>query len=76
VDNATTLTDTALSTAVCLAGAATHSTLKISPAEAPVFHRGMVLKVPIVANLQLLQQERQALIGKNSMRADRRRVSQ
>jgi hypothetical protein len=50
--------------------------LKISPAEAPVFHRGMVLKVPIVANLQLLQQERQALIGKNSMRADRRRVSQ
>ena len=71
VDDAAMLIDTALSTAAFSARAAIHSTLKISPPGALVFHRDMVLDIPIIADLQLLQQQRQALIDRNLMRANR-----
>jgi hypothetical protein len=58
VDDAAFLIDTALSTAACLARAATHSNLKISPG-ALIFHRNMMLHTPIIADLHLLQQQRQ-----------------
>ena len=74
VDDAAMLIDTALSTAAYSARAAIHSTLKISPG-ALVFHRDMVLDIPIIADLHLLQQQRQALIDRNLMRANRRRIS-
>jgi hypothetical protein len=73
VNNAAFLIDTALSTAACLARASIHSALKISPG-ALVFHRDMTLDVPVIADLHLLQQQRQALIDKNLLRANRRRV--
>jgi transposase InsO family protein len=66
--------DTALSAAAYSMQSAIHSTLKISPG-ALVFHRDMFLDVPIIADLHLLQQQRQALINKNLMRANRKRIS-
>jgi hypothetical protein len=74
IDDAAFLIDTALSTAAYSARAATHSTLKISPG-ALIFHRDMTLDTPIIADLHLLQQQRQALIDKNLLRANRRRLS-
>jgi predicted MPP superfamily phosphohydrolase len=73
VNDAAFLIDTALSTAACLARAAIHSTLKTSPG-ALVFHRDVILDTPVVADLHLLQQQRQALIDKNLLRANRRRI--
>jgi hypothetical protein len=71
VDDAAMLVNTALSTAACLACAATHSTTKISPG-ALVFQRNMTtLNMPIIADLQLSQEQCQALINKNQMRANR-----
>jgi hypothetical protein len=66
--------DTALNTAAYSARAAIHTTMKISPG-ALVFHRDMILDIPIIADLQLLQQQRQALIDRNLMRANRKRIS-
>jgi hypothetical protein len=66
--------DTALITAPYSAQAAIHSTLKIS-AGALVFHRDMFLDIPIIADLQLLQQQQQALIDKNLMRDNRQHIS-
>jgi hypothetical protein len=74
IDNTAFLIDTAPSTAACSARAATHSTLKISPG-ALIFHRDMMLDMPVIADLHLLQQQRQALIDKNLSRANRRRLS-
>jgi hypothetical protein len=74
INDAAFLIDTALSTAAYSARAAIHSTLKISPG-ALIFHRDMILDIPIIADLHLLQQQRQALIDKNLLRANRRRVS-
>jgi transposase InsO family protein len=74
INDAAFLIDTALSTAAYSARAAIHSTLKISPG-ALVFHRDMILDIPIIADLHLLQQQRQALIDKNLLRANRRRIS-
>jgi hypothetical protein len=73
VNNAAFLINTALSTAACLARAAIHSTLKISPG-ALLFHRDMILETPIVADLHLMHQQRQALIDKNLLPTNQRRV--
>jgi hypothetical protein len=74
VNNAAFLINTALSTAACSARAAIHSTLKISPG-ALLFHRDMILETPIIADLHLMHQQRQALIDKNLLPANQRRVS-
>ena len=74
VNDVALIIDTAPSTAACSARAAIHSTMKISPG-ALIFHRDMILDIPIIADLQLLQQQRQALIDKNLMRANRKHIS-
>jgi hypothetical protein len=74
VNDAAFIIDTALSTAAYSARAAIHSTLKISPGSL-IFGRDMFLDIPIIADLQLLHQQRQALIDQNLMRSNRKRIS-
>jgi Integrase zinc binding domain len=66
--------DSALQTAAYSARVAVHSTLKISPG-ALVFHRDMLLNIPLIADLHVLQQNRQALIDKRLHEANRKRIS-
>jgi len=49
-----------------------HKTFGISPGSI-VFHRDMLLPIPIIANLQFLREKRQAVIDKNNLRDNRRR---
>lgn len=74
IEQAALIVDTALQTAAYSARSAIHGTLKISPG-ALVFHRDMLLDIPIIADLQLLQQNRQALIDERLLRDNRRRIS-
>ena len=69
LNDANGIIDTALATAGHSAHAALHHTLKITPG-ALVFHRDMLLDIPIIADLQLLQQRRQAVIDKNLLSAN------
>jgi len=48
--------------------------MKISP-EALVFHQDMFLDIPIIADLHLLLQNRQALIDKQLLEANAKRIS-
>ena len=50
-----------------------HRTLQISPG-AFVFHRDMMLNIPLVVNLQAIQNRRQATIDTNAERENRRRI--
>ena len=61
--------DNAVSTAAYAAHAAINRTLGISP-RALVFHRDMILNIPLIANLQLLQQHRQTIIDRNLLRSN------
>ena len=70
VDEAALIVDTALQTAVYSAHTAIHSMLKISPG-ALAFHRDMLLNIPLIADLQLLRDKRQALIDQQLMRTNR-----
>jgi hypothetical protein len=72
VNDVTMIINAALNAAACSARAAIHSTMKISPG-ALVSHRDMILDIPVIADLQLLQQQRQGLIDQNLMRANRKR---
>ena len=72
INDANLLIDTALATAGYSARAAMHHTLKISPG-ALVFHRDMLLDIPVISDLQLLQQRRQTLIDKNLLTANSKR---
>jgi len=74
LNDATLLVDTAISTATYAARAAIHQTLNISPG-ALVFHRDMFLDIPIIADLHLLQQNRQALIDKQLLLANSSRIN-
>jgi transposase InsO family protein len=74
VNDVTFIIDTALSTAAYSMRSAIHSTLKISPG-ALVFHRDMFLDIPIITDVHILQQQHQALIDKNLMRANHRCIS-
>lgn len=74
VESAHLLMDTALQTAAYATRVATHGTLKISPG-AMIFQRDMILDIPVVADLELLRQRRQAAIDTNLIRANRRRIS-
>ena len=74
LEEANLLVDTALQTAAYSARTAIHTTLKISPG-ALAFHRDMLLNIPVFADLQLLRDNRQALIDKQLMLANRSRIS-
>ena len=50
-----------------------HRTLRCSPG-ALVFHRDMLLNVPLMANLLALQQRRQQMIDYNLQRANAKRI--
>jgi transposase InsO family protein len=73
-EQAALLVDTALQTAAYSVRTAVHGTLKISPG-ALVFHRDMILDIPVVADLELLRQQRQALIDQQLIRENRKRIS-
>ena len=73
-DEAGLIIDTALQTAAYSARATIHGTLKISPG-ALVFHRDMFLDIPLIADLELIRQRRQALIDEQLVRQNRRRIS-
>jgi hypothetical protein len=74
VNDVTMIISTALNTAACSARAAIHSAMQISPG-ALIFHRDVILEIPIIADLQLLQQQRQAPIDQNLMRANGKHIS-
>ena len=65
--------DTALATAAYAARASIHSTMGVSPASI-IFHRDMLLDVPLIADLQALKTRRQDMIRKNLVRANKARV--
>jgi transposase InsO family protein len=71
VTTATELVDSVLAAAQRAIRAAVHSTLKISPG-ALVFHRDMMLPIPIMADYNLLRERRQALIDYNNARENRK----
>jgi hypothetical protein len=75
VNAASFIINTVLITAAYSAQAAIHSTLKIPPGSLDVFRQDMFLDIPIIVDLQLLQQQHQALIDKNPMHATRRCIS-
>jgi len=66
--------DTIISTATYAARATVHNSMNISPGSL-VFHRDMFLDIPIIADLHLLQQNRQVLIDKQLMLANTKRIS-
>jgi hypothetical protein len=68
------LVDSALATAAHAARTAFHSTLKTSPG-ALVFGRDMLIDIPVLADLQLLKDQRQQVIDKNLERANCKQVS-
>jgi hypothetical protein len=74
VDEANLIIDTALQTAAYSARTAIHSTLKITPGSL-AFHRDMLLDIPLIADLHLLQQKRQALVDERVFQANRVRIS-
>jgi hypothetical protein len=70
---ATQLVDRALATAQLALRTVVHTTMGVSPG-AIVFHRDMLLEIPYVADLLLLQNNRQALIDYNVLRENNRRI--
>jgi transposase InsO family protein len=66
--------DTCFATASYASRAAIHRTLKISPG-ALVFHRDMILDIPLLANLHDIQQRRQLIIDDRLRRANLKRRS-
>lgn len=66
--------NTALQTASCAAKSTIHSTMKLSPG-AVCFGHDMTLEIPAITKFQLLQQCKEALIDKNLMRENRKRIS-
>eukprot|EP00977_Amphora_coffeiformis_P006987 scaffold1513_cov100-Amphora_coffeaeformis.AAC.36 len=51
---------------------AVHTTLQISPG-ALVFHRDMLLPIPVMADYNLIRQRRQTIIDENNRKANLRR---
>jgi len=71
---ATMIVDTALQTAAYSIRAAVHGTMRISPG-ALVYGRDMLLDIPLIVDLELLRQRRQAMINKNLINANRKRIA-
>jgi hypothetical protein len=73
VATAADLIDTLIAAAQRAIRAAVHSTLKISPGSL-VFHRDMMLPIPVMADYNLLRERRQAMIDYNNVRENRKRL--
>jgi len=73
VASATELIDALIAAAQRAIRSAVHSTMKISPGSL-VFHRDMLLPIPIMADYNLLRERRQALIDHNNARENRKRL--
>ncbi len=71
-EQANGLVDCALQTAPYAITATTHRTMGLSPG-AVVFHRDMIMDLPLVADLLLLRNKRQALIDYNLRRENYKR---
>jgi hypothetical protein len=71
--SAENIVDSALATATYAVRTAVHRTTGISPG-ALAFHRDMLLPIPIIADLDMLRQKRQALVDKNLLRQNLRRI--
>ena len=56
------LVDLAIDNAMYAVRATLHSALQITPGGL-AFHQDMILDIPIIADLQLIQEQRQELIG-------------
>ena len=65
--------DTALQTAAYAARTALHTTMKVSPGSI-AFHRDMILNILLIVDFELLRQRRQALIDRNLLRANAKRI--
>ena len=70
--DANALIDRVLASAQYAVRACVHNTYGVSPG-AIVFQRDMFLPIPITVNLQMLRDERQALIDHNNLRENKRR---
>jgi transposase InsO family protein len=68
------LVDSALATTMHACRTAIHTTLKVSPG-AFIFQRDMFLDIPIIANLQTIQERRQVLVNENLRRQNLKRRS-
>jgi transposase InsO family protein len=67
------MVDRALSVATHALRVAVHRTLRVSPG-AIVFHRDMLLNIPLIADLVALRDKRQAVIDYNLQRANAKRI--
>ena len=74
VPTASQMVDTALANTMYATRAALNGTLETSPG-ALLFHRDMVLDVPLIADLQLIRLRRQQFIDQQLMQANRKRFS-
>jgi len=74
VQEATELVDTALATTMHAIRSTVHSTLQMSPG-ALVFHRDMLLNLPLHADLQAIHAHRQLLINEDLRRANSKRLN-
>lgn len=74
IEQANLLMNSALQTAAHSARTAIHSAMKISPG-ALIFHRDMILDIPLIAGLHVLRRNRQAIIDRNFFQANRLRIS-
>ena len=74
LEDALQLVDTAIANAVYATRATFHSALSTTPG-ALAFGRDMVLNIPMIADLQLIQQRRQHLIDDRLITANRSRFS-
>ena len=66
--------DNAFATTMYAIRAAAHTTYKLSPG-AIAFHRDMILDIPLLADWELLRQQKQALLDKNNFIQNRKRIS-
>ena len=73
-EGAADLVDQALATAQYAVRASIHSTLKATPGSI-AFSRDMLLNIPLIADFETLRQQRQALIDRNLIAANRKRIS-
>ena len=69
VANAIELVDTCIAAASRALRSTIHQTMQISPG-ALVFHRDMLLPIPLMADYNLIRERRQALIDENNRKAN------
>jgi RNase H-like domain found in reverse transcriptase/Integrase zinc binding domain/Reverse transcriptase (RNA-dependent DNA polymerase) len=74
VQQANDLIDSALATAQHALRSTVHRTLQMSPG-AVVFHRDMLLNIPLLADLQAIHAKRQLIINENLRKANQKRRS-